>query len=148
MKGMNKYLLLLLAASICFNVFFIGGYLKSRAKLNRLKTVEGRMQLLAEKLDLTDTQEEALIRRRMQLKADIDKYKVAKAADIDAYWEEIVKDTPDTEKIDALLAATSDRREETKLVVDCIGDIMAELTPDQRSAFANMLREKNYFGNN
>jgi len=148
MKGMNKFLLLLLATSICFNVFFIGGYLKSRAKLNRLKTVEGRMRLIAERLDLTGSQEEALIRRRMLLKADIDAYRTAKGAAIDAYWEEMVKETPDTEKIDALLEATSDKREETKLVVDCIRDIMAELTPDQRRAFAKMLREKNYFGNN
>lgn len=138
-------LLVILLISVCFNIFFVTGYTRSRSKLNKLKTREGRVQLLSKRLNLTKSKEEQLIQLRQQLQTETDKFKEVNKPEIDAFWAEMIKDKPDTQKICAMVEDLSDKRDKLRMVkVDYLRKVLALCTPEQRSDLAEMIRERSF----
>ena len=60
-KALNGSLLVLLVVSLCFNLFFAGVYTHTCSEIKRLKTPEGRMESVAERLKLSEDQMERFV---------------------------------------------------------------------------------------
>lgn len=149
MKSIPRYLLLVVAfVSIGFNVFFIAGYRKgraARATIEKLKTDRGYVQLLSRRLDLTPAQEAKLVGVREALNKDSEAFKKANASEIDAFWDEMVKDSPDPARLQELEQALSGKRREMRLrVVERIREGFACLTPAQRRDLARMIKDRSF----
>ena len=145
MSGLNKILIFLLLASLGFNVFFIYGYLSSRSTLEKLGTPEGRIQLFARKFNLSKEQEEQIIALNTELRGKMDSYDKENKAELDEFWGEMIKDKPDSDRIDVLLETTSTKRKQLRRdMVRFFQKVFALLTPEQRRQVAQMIRERSF----
>ena len=136
----------LLVVSLCFNVCFIIGYARTRSVLKQLQTDEGRIHLIARQLNLSEEQEKQFVRLRAGLQQEKDRYQKENAGEIDAFWAEMSQDNPDMEKIKTLLHASAKKREALRLVtIEYMREAFPLLTPEQRKALANMIRERSFF---
>lgn len=144
-KKNNRLTLILLIISLCFNMFFAGGYLFSRRILKQLKTPEGRAQLLVRRLKLSPAQQDLLLQLREQLQIQATKSKQTNRADIDAFWQEIAKDNPDSLKIENLLERASQARKEYMVLASKImREFLCVLSTEQRWAYVEILRKNRY----
>ncbi len=149
MKSFSRNLLLVAAlVSIGFNIFFVVGYRRSRAAratLDKLKTDRGYVELLSRRLDLTAAQEANLVAIREELQKDTEAFNRANSSEIDAFWEEMVKDSPDPARLQRLERSLSAKRKEMRLrVVERIREAFACLTPAQRRVLARMIKERSF----
>lgn len=141
--SLKKSLLFLLTISLCFNLFFAGGYISTCTDLRQLNTAEGRMEWVGGLLSLTEEQEETFVRLQEELLAQSDRIKEEHGVDIGAYWEEIVKDDPDPERLEELLERSSAARKEYFILrTRSMEAFMQELTPEQRQAYVQIIRMK------
>lgn len=139
----NWLLVIFLVISLCFNLFFVGAYLYTGKVLKRIKMSEGIARLVAKQLDLSKTQQEVFLKLRGSLQSQAKKIKQANYSDIEAFWQEIVKDSPDSQKIDGLIEKTSVSREEfIKLTSKYMQEFLRVLTPKQRKAFMEMRQKR------
>ncbi len=70
----RNILLLLLAISLGFNIFFLAGYLKAKHDAKLRKTLAGRAQLVAKKADLSHYEKQrlvSLLRKTLQVKKEL-----------------------------------------------------------------------------
>ena len=145
MSGLNKILIFLLLASLGFNVFFIYGYLSSQSTLEKLGTPEGRIQLFARKFNLSKEQEEQIISLNKELRGKMDSYDKENKAELDEFWGEMIKDKPDSDRIDVLLETTSTKRKQLRRdMVRFFQKVFALLTPEQRRQVAQMIRDRSF----
>jgi len=145
MKNINKLLTFLLIISVCFNVFFIIGYMKTSRFLALLKTTEGRVQLVSDRLGLDDAQREKVAGLMTELRSHQAAIKEANRALNDEFWNEIVEDEPDMQKIAALLAESTEQVETSRrLGAEYLQVVMQSLNKDQRQGLVRMIREKDF----
>ena len=136
---------MILVISLCFNVFFAWGFLASRYVLKRLKTPEGRIELVAKKLDLSQQQKESFIRLHAGLQDQAKKIIKLYSVDINAYWQEVIKDNPDSLKVkQALERASQGKKEFMFLATDHIIKLMRTLKPEQRETYVKILRKDKF----
>ncbi len=147
MKRSTRVLLLIaLLVSLCFNLFFVGGYLRTRAILKKIGSPEGRVQLIARRLDLTPEQEETVTGLVVELREKQAGLKAGHREAIGRFWAEIVTDSPDFEMIREDLARTAESdREARALEVRYLWEILQALTPEQREQAVKIIRGKDIF---
>lgn len=140
-KKHSKLTLVLLIISFCFNMFFAGGYLVSRRIQKKLRTPKGRMELVARRLKLSPAQQESFLQLREQLQTQAEKIRQDYQTDIDAFWQEVAKDNPDSLKIKVLLdRAVQGRKEFMILSTEQIQDFLKILGPKQREGYVKFLK--------
>ncbi len=145
-KRIRTTLVVALAVSICFNLFFIGGYLRTRMLLKKIGTVRGRVQLMADRLKMSEEQKRKVMKLVTDLRAQQEAIKNAHREKIDTFWNEIVKDRPDFEKIKTRLSRTAEAsRKSRDLEIRYLWKILRVLTPEQRGEAVKMIREKKIF---
>ncbi len=143
---MNKILLLLLALSIGFNVFFAAGYLRARREFERmqqrnkmLQTFEGRCQLFIEKLDL-DLQQRGVFEQLLKEFMEKNRTLAEEQHDeLERFLQEIVKDKPDPLVTEDYI---NNPRvfEQRRIMVEQLLEFMRYLSPEQRRELANTIR--------
>ncbi|MDD5555816.1 MAG: hypothetical protein PHN82_01065 [bacterium] len=142
---LNRVMGIALAASVCFNAFFVIGYWRARTTIGELATDEGRVRLIARRLGLSEEQEERFLALRRRFEEERALYDAEHAAEADAFWEEMSRDDPDMELIREMLAYSAEMRRELR---DRGTEYMREafhlLSREQRQALARMIRERSY----
>lgn len=146
MNRLSRNLLLVVAlVSIGFNVFFIAGYRRARSTLDKLKTDRGYVQLLSRRLNFTPAQEAKLVTIKEGLQKDTAAFNKAHSPEIDAFWDEMVKDAPDPAKTEVLEKALSVKRQEMRhRVVERIREAFACLSPEQRRDLARIIKDRSF----
>ncbi len=139
MRG--KWLPLLLAVSVTFNVLFAIGYVRSRSTVPQRPSFEARMKLLVKPLDMDDQQAQRFdqiltqtAEERRRLRQQIQPHREALLA-------ELIKDKPDDQVLERYTQSDW-RKAKRRLMVEHMKEFMAVLTPDQRRAFANAVRSR------
>lgn len=141
----RKLLLVLFLVSLGFNLFFIAGYRRARATLEKLKTDRGAIQLLSRRLHCTPEQEERLVAIRKQLQEDVAAFEKTHSPEIDAFWDEMIKDNPDPDRILELEQSLAEKRMEMRhRVVEGFQKAFGCLTPEQRRDLARMIKERSF----
>jgi len=146
MKNKSIVLIVILIVSICFNLFFVGGYLRTRSLLKQLAAPGGRIELAAKRLELSGEQKKKIIALASDLKAEGERMKERHREEIEAFWFEAIKDEPDTKVIRSLLEnAAAIQQQEQAMKISYLLRILQSLNPTQRRQCVKMIREKNIF---
>ncbi|MBD3263538.1 MAG: periplasmic heavy metal sensor [Candidatus Omnitrophica bacterium] len=133
----------ILVVSLLFNVFFVGAYLKTRKNFKRLKTPEGRVELIAGRLDLSEEQKDILSEKLKNLRRMRKELKKNNRAEIEAFWQEIAKDNPDPQKLKELLRSSlTSRQEFTLSAIESLKSFLQTLSPSQRQVYVKFMRKK------
>ena len=145
-KKKSTVLIVVLIVSLCFNLFFIGGYARTRAILKHLQTPEGRVELAAKRLELSAEQQTEITALAAQLKDEGDRMKDQHREQIETFWAEMLREKPDPGTIrSSLEQAAGVHQKSQALKVDYLLKILKELTPGQRKQYVKMIRKKNLF---
>jgi Spy/CpxP family protein refolding chaperone len=141
----KKLLFILLIISVSFNVFFILGYARSRHVVKTLKTPEGRAEFVSKKLKLNQEQKAAFFQLGEKIGMEKLKMKEQHSKEIEIFWQELLKNNPDPQKISVGLELRSALdRELQPLQQDFLIKFLKILTPEQRKLFVNLLRKNKY----
>jgi len=139
----NRVLLVLLASSALFNVFFLIGTCQTRSALRNLKTTEGRIELMAKRLGLTEEQKSACERIQTEHLKRIAQARRAKADEFDALWLAIERDDPDPADLErAVETLGGAMRERAAITVKYLSEIARCMTPEQRKDFIRTIRDR------
>jgi uncharacterized membrane protein len=143
MKSKSGFVLaFLLAISLGFNIFFASGFFSTKADLRQAKTLLGRAEFVANALRLSGEQREAFRRLREELFKIGREIKARNRELIESFWQEILKDQPDSLKIEeALSHAAAARREFAALAVEKMREFLRMLDQDQRQACLELIRK-------
>lgn len=146
MKTVSRNLLLvLLLVSVGFNLFFIAGYRRARSTLDKLKTDRGHIQLLSRQLHFTPEQEAKLVTIREGLQKDAAALNKAHSPEIDAFWDEMVRDNPDLDKLLELEQPLAEKRLEMRhRMIGRMLEAFGCLTPEQRRDMVRMLKDRSF----
>lgn len=133
----------LLALSVCFNLFFAIGYARTRLVLRDLETPEGRERLVAERLDLDHGQRREFDRVGDEIRAAVDRYRRANAGSLDEFWAEMVKDRPDPRRIEAMVLDRTKLREglNVQMVLEMLKFVQV-LDQRQKEAYVRIVRKQ------
>ncbi|HXG61590.1 MAG TPA: hypothetical protein VNO22_09455 [Planctomycetota bacterium] len=138
---MSRVLGTLLAASVAFNAFFVAGYVRSRDEVRRAATPQGRLEVIADRLDLDADQRrefEALRAEWIQKALEVRRPYLA---DLDAFWAEMMKDAPDAARLAELQKKALDVRVKAgEVSLAYVRAFMVRLRPDQRERYVRLLR--------
>jgi hypothetical protein len=146
-KKYKILLLIFLAISVGFNIFFIGSYMHTRKVLKKWFTPAGRMQIITERLDLTKTQQKKFIQMKRELKFKGSKIGLKHIVDVNVFWREVVKDNPDSQKIDTLFERSFQGLKDYKILsIECMLKFLKTLTLEQREIYVNMAKKAKSFG--
>jgi len=139
----NRVLLVLLALSALFNVFFLIGTCRTRSALRNLKTTEGRIELMAERLGLTEEQKSTCERIQAEHLKRIAEVRRAKAGEFDALWLAIERDNPDPAELErAIETLGGAMRERAAITAKYLSEIARCMTPAQRKDFIGTIRDR------
>ena len=135
---------ILLVLSLAFNLAFALGFLHARQQLARLQTPEGRWEALVSELELTEAQqrEASVIRARglSRLLPLRDRHN----ADLVAFWDEMMADEPDAERVREIVERTSDATNEARRVrAELTRQLMLVFTPEQRQKYREIAQRMN-----
>jgi Spy/CpxP family protein refolding chaperone len=146
MRPVSRNLLcILLLVSVGFNLFFIAGYRRARSTLDKLKSDRGYIQLLSRTLHFTPEQEEKLVDIRRRIQDETAGFNRSHSPEIDAFWDEIIKDSPDPDRILELEQSLAEKRIEMRQrMVGLIQEAFGCLTPEQRRELARMIKERSF----
>lgn len=134
---------ILLIASLCFNIFFIGGYFIARKTLKKSRTKKGRGNIIAKRLRLTEEQEN-------KYRKGIEILKRAKKENEEVYkskgtifCSEIIKNNPDLAILDNIIEEISmSRKKEMKIKVKLTLQLMEILNPEQQTEFVKLVKNR------
>ncbi len=133
----------LLILSICFNVFYMAGHAKARRTLKMLKTPDGRARLMAREIGLDPNQTEACSRLLLRQLTDMNALKDSGAEDIEEFLTLILKPERDKERMKVLLDKLGEMfKKGARIKADCLRDLFAVMTGEQRRALIRLAREK------
>jgi len=139
----NRVLLLLLVLSVLFNGFFLIGAHRTRRALQSLKTTEGRVELLAKRLRLTEEQKNTCERIQAEHLQRIAEVRRSKANEFDALWRAIAQDDPDPAELDrAVETLGGAMNERATITVKYLVELTRCMTPAQRKAFLKTIRRR------
>ena len=142
-----KILWILLAGSLLLNAFFAGGYVYSKTTAERLHDrPDARFDMVAEELNLSQSEREQLRALRRALGAERDRMREEGGPLRQALIAEMREPTFDEGRINELL------RERSKLFVTFLGGVMSEthafldgLEPEKKRAFMAMMEQEHRF---
>ena len=117
----TKILSILLAVSLGFNVFCTVGSLHNKKMMRLAHSPQGRWELMAKELDLTEEQYQRLQQRRQRMGP--------KRQD---FLDELIKDEPDQKLLERLALEKLALRQE----------FMSDLTLEQRQKFVKMINKR------
>ncbi len=147
-KKQNKVVWVILVISLCFNIFFAWGYISSRYFMKRIKTREGRTELIVKRLELSVEQQEVFEQLQAQLQIQKARVKLNYQKDINIFWQEIIKDKPDSLIIKQSLEQATRGREEYMIIASTqIHDFLQVLSPKQQQAYIKFLRRNKVISN-
>jgi Spy/CpxP family protein refolding chaperone len=136
----------LLAVSLCFNAFFVGGYLSARRITRLLATPGGRARLICDRLALDPKQRAEYSRLDSVREARLAEIRKPHAADYDAFWAELLKENPDRARVMGMQEQAAALRGQTsKARVEFLLDLMGILTAEQRAHYMRMARGRSIF---
>ncbi len=142
-KKYKILLLIFLAISVGFNIFFIGSFTHTRKVMKKWLTLAGRMQIITERLDLTKDQQKKFIQMKRELKSEGSKIGLKHIVDVNVFWREVVKDNPDPIKIKTLLERSFQGLKDYKVLsIECMLKFLKALTPEQREIYVKIIRRK------
>jgi hypothetical protein len=135
-----------LAVSVALNVSFVAGFLYVGRQLRALETREGRAEWAAGRLRLDRTQRQAFLREQAAWRSEVEEVQRRHRAEMDAFWQEAVKDGADPGSLRARLLPLLDaQRQAAADGVDDLLRVFATLTPAQRRALVEILRKREAF---
>ncbi len=145
MRG--KLLWILLAGSLLLNAFFAGGSVYSKTTAERLHDrPEARVEMVAEELDLSQSELEQLRALRQAVSAERDRMREQGRPSRQALIAEMNEAALDEGRVDELL------RERSKLFVSYLGGVMSEthtfldgLEPEKKQEFLAMMEQEHRF---
>ncbi len=117
----TKILSILLAISLAFNVFCTVGSLHNKKMRRLAHSPQGRMELIAKELDLTDEQYERFKQRRQSM-----------GSKRQTFLDELIKDEPDQKLLEKLALEKLALRQE----------FMSDLTLEQRQKFVEIINKR------
>jgi len=130
---------ILLSISLAFNVFFVVGMRRAHRHRRLVETAEGRVQLLAEKLDMDAEQRAKWLALEKGVWAEHQAFKKEIAAQVDAFWSEMIKDKPDASALQAFVQSAPGPQRRRRFVEHMQG-LMAILRPEQRQRAAEFFK--------
>jgi len=139
----KRLLIFLCLLSVCFNLFFILGYIVSRHTARTLATPAGKINLVAKKLELNQDQRRIFESLTEEVRSTSLQLKKKHRAEVDAFWNEIVKPSPDPNIVASgidLYANLNTQVNEMKL--KALVRYLDKLTPRQREKYVKLLRRK------
>lgn len=142
----KAWLWIVLIVSLVANIGFIGGYAGATLQHKEAATPAGALQILAARLDFTASQTDALKRHRSAAARQRHVLEKAGQDDVQTFWAELLEDKPDRERLRTLAQAAADRQTAFTLnVAEELHTFMTMLKPDQRQAFADLIRNRPIF---
>lgn len=141
----KRWLIIFLILSVSFNVFFILGYARTRLVVKMLETPEGRAEFVSKKLELNQEQKATLYQLGEKIGMEKLKMKEQHSKEIEIFWQELLKNNPDPQKISfgLELRLALDRKLQP-LQQDFLIKFLKILTPEQRKLFVNILRKNKH----
>lgn len=103
------------------------------------------MQIITERLDLTEAQQKKFIQMKRELKFKGSKISLKHIVDVNVFWREVVKDNPDSQKIKILLERSFQGLKDYKILsIECMLKFLKTLTPEQREIYEDNKKEKTF----
>ena len=142
----NRSLKTVLIISLCFNLFFMGGFVISRNYLLKLKILEGRTHILSKRLHLTPTQTDQSIKLAGQFSHDLKALRSVHQTNWDLLQSQVLSEQIDPQKIKELAEQSSGVFWEYRsLFVNYFTKSLEILSPDQRRQLVMHVRNRNLF---
>ena len=142
----RRLLSILLAFSVALNVSFVAGFLYVGRQLRALETREGRAEWAARTLRLDGARRQAFLDAHAAWRSEIEQFQRGRRTEMDAFWQEAVKDGADRAAVQArLLPLLEAQREATISGIDHLLRIFGTLTAEQRQRLVETLRRKQEF---
>ncbi len=117
----TRNLIILLAASLAFNVFFAVGFLCAKKQMRLTCSPQGRMELMAKELDLTEEQYERLQQRRQSM-----------GSKRQTFLAELIKNKPDQKLLESFALER----------IALMQEFMSDLSPEQKQKFVEMINKR------
>ncbi|BDY12061.1 Spy/CpxP family protein refolding chaperone [Hydrogenimonas cancrithermarum] len=136
----TKLLLILLAASLGFNIFFTIGYFSAKKHLGKAKTFEARVALAAEKLSLDERQKNQLFSIIKTSREKIQQLKRDQKKTVQLFKSEFEKSSPDIERLKKAMRKIENERKRVRSEIAAQWKTFFEsLSDKQRKRVMNML---------
>ncbi|MEW6366793.1 MAG: Spy/CpxP family protein refolding chaperone [Acidobacteriota bacterium] len=138
-----KAVWVVLAASVCFNVFFAIGFLRARAVIRKMETPEGRAEIVAERLSLSPQQRLQYDAMRSAINAILAANRKINGAHMNTFWSEVIRDHPDSAILSSAIEAALEGQKAARVqMAEQVKHFMTALTPAQREAFVHIVRQR------
>jgi len=139
----RRIVLAVLAVSVVLNLLFIAGAVWTRMQASPARGLDQRLERIGAELALDPQQQIALDQYLVALRARSDKVQQEVAPLYAAAWEEAGKPTADAARVLRLFDEAFDKRRELnrETVTETL-DFLATLSPEQRSKFVALARER------
>lgn len=137
---------ILLGISLCFNVFFVSGYLSARRIPKLLATPAGWTQIVSDRLGLDDRQRQELVAVNARREAQMQEVRSPYAKGYEAFWGEVLKDEPDRKRIAEIQQESAVLHGQmARIRTEFLLDTVKLMTPEQRTRYARMVRGRSIF---
>ena len=117
----TKVLSILLAVSLAFNFFFTVGYFQAKKRMKLAHSPEGRMELLAKKLNLDEEQYKNFQQRRQSM-----------GGKRQVFLAELIKDKPDQKLLESFALER----------IALMQEFMRDLSPEQKQMFVEIINKR------
>ena len=143
-----KRMQIFLTVSLCFNLFFAAGLLATRHFVKKLRTPEGRVELISRRLHLSDGQKTELKSLAGQVTQQVQATRAAHESDRNELRAQILSSNPDPQKIrQAVEQSSSVVMEYRSLLVEYAPEFLKILTPEQRQRLVELRDRRRAFLN-
>lgn len=132
-----------LILSLAVNLFFLAAMVWVRTNVPVMPTPQQRMQAIAEELKLTPDQHDAFQQFLIEMRRNTRQLRDGNVPLLQRAWEEMVKPNPDQALIGQIIDQTSEnRRAYQKKMAVAMAGFLADLKPEQRSQFVELLQRR------
>ena len=128
---------ILLAVSVAFNAFFAAGYLRARGRMGKARTMRGRAEIMAKRLDFDEAQQQAL----GGLLDVAEALRERRAVERDAFFDELIKDAPDEKALEGYVTGESANQHRLARLA-LMRKFVGMLRPEQRQRFVELVRKR------
>ncbi|MBN1256507.1 MAG: hypothetical protein JXA52_02240 [Planctomycetes bacterium] len=137
----TRIIILLLATSIAFNIFFAMGYYEAKEYIQLSNSYEGRSKIFADKLRLSEEQQAEFAQLQKEMSEKRAQQRENNLELYDKFWQEILKDEPDQEFLEEFVATTSSSNVRQNFV-ERMQSLMKILNPEQRELAVEMIKSR------
>lgn len=117
----TKVLSILLAVSLAFNVFFTIGYFQAKKRMQLAHSPQGRMELLAKRLNLDEEQYKNFQQRRRSM-----------GSKRQVFLDELIKAKPDRKLLESFALER----------IALMQEFMRDLSPEQKQKFVELINKR------